>query len=120
MGSSAAVRVLVSGLSLGQVPDEEVLEAVVDLDMDRSAAVRRWKRATPGPAAAGFAVFALALGQDDSIVAIGGQPDDTGDQPSASDTKRSEPSGSQRAPASTLCSPATTRVVPVATSTRVM
>ena len=42
----------------------------------------------------------------------------TWNQPSASETNRSEPSGSQRAATSTLRSPATTRDAPVATSTR--
>ena len=41
----------------------------------------------------------------------------TWNQPSASDTNSSDPSGSQWAPTSTLRSPATTRVAPVATST---
>ena len=42
----------------------------------------------------------------------------TWNQPSASETNRREPSGSQRAATSTLRSPATTRDAPVATSTR--
>ena len=41
----------------------------------------------------------------------------TWNQPSASETNRNEPSGSQRAATSTLRSPATTRDAPVATST---
>ena len=47
----------------------------MDLDVDEPAAVRRGQRGG-ADAAAGFAVFALALGQHDPIVAIGGQPDD--------------------------------------------
>ena len=47
----------------------------MDLDIDEPAAVRRRERAGAG-ATAWLAVLALALGQDDPIVAIGGQPDD--------------------------------------------
>ena len=58
-----------------ELADEQVLQAVVDLDVDEPAAVRRRQRSVTG-AAAGFAVLALPGGQDDPIVPVGGQPDD--------------------------------------------
>jgi hypothetical protein len=47
----------------------------MDLDVDEPTAVRRGKRGRTGTAA-GLAMLAFALGQDDPIVAVGGQPDD--------------------------------------------
>ena len=76
VASSAAGRVPASGpRPPASSPTTQVLEAVVDLDVDEPAAIRRGSGADAG-AAAGLAVLALALGQDDPIVAVGGQPDD--------------------------------------------
>ena len=58
-----------------ELADDEVLQPVVDLDVDEPAAVRRRQRRGPD-AAAGLAVLALAGGQHDPVVAVGGQPDD--------------------------------------------
>ena len=58
-----------------ELADEQVLQAIVDLDVDEPAAVRRRQRNMTG-AAARLAVLALPGGQDDPIVPVGGQPDD--------------------------------------------
>ena len=58
-----------------ELADEQVLQAVVDLDVDEPAAVRRRQGNVAG-AAARLAVLALPGGQDDPIVPVGGQPDD--------------------------------------------
>ena len=59
----------------GELADEQVLEPVVDLDVDEAAAVGRGQRRGADPTA-WLAVLALAGGQHDPVVAVGGQADD--------------------------------------------
>ena len=94
-----------------QVADDEVLQPVVDLDVDEPGAVRRWQRGV-ADAAARLAVLALAGGQDDPVVAVGGPPDDLEPAVGVGDERAATRRAASEAPASRLSSPATTSSAP--------